>query len=97
VFINDAPGGATSGTWVSVGKCVGKGCDAAGRVAIPRGRFAPGDYRLGVNVQFTDGTILYWYQQPLRMVHFEDAPLQSSGADVLPGNRTPPTPGRIAG
>ena len=71
LFLNEAPDGSTSGRWSSVYSAKHKGSVLDLKVAAPVGLRGPGEFRVALNVRFTDGTTCYWYSQPphvLRLV-----------------------------
>jgi organic radical activating enzyme len=64
LFLNEAPDGSASGDWSSIYSGAHTGSDLALTVTIPAESRGPGQYRVALNVHFTDGTICYWYSQP---------------------------------
>jgi hypothetical protein len=71
LFLNEASDGSTSGTWSCLYSRPHEGSELDLKVEkriTPRG---PGQYRLALNVRFTDGTTCYWYSQPPHILRLE--------------------------
>lgn len=67
-FVHEASDGSTDGEWVQLGAEPVEGRETQVRFDVDQAQFAPGIHRIAVNVFFTDGKRLYWYEQEPRSI-----------------------------